>query len=85
MIEENNIANKIALDKLSEAVKNLSEVDERYDDLFELLGVFVDDVADLFRASNSKEFNKQKSDVRTTFKIIKRKVDNLTFKNIKKV
>lgn len=85
MIEENTVANKIALDKLNEAVKSLSEVDERYDDLFELLGVFVDDVADLFRASSSKEFNNQKSDVRITLKIIKRKIDNLTYKNIKKV
>lgn len=76
--------NKIALDKLNEAVKNLSEVDERYDDLFELLGVFVDDVADLFRASSSREFNKQKADARITFKTIKRKIDNLTFKSIKK-
>lgn len=76
--------NKIALDKLNEAVKNLSEVDERYDDLFELLGVFVDDVADLFRAGSSREFNKQKADARITFKTIKRKIDNLTFKSIKK-
>lgn len=71
------------LDKLTEAVKNLSEVDERFDDIFEVLGIVVDDVADMYKANDSKQFIKQKSDARKTLKIFKRMIDNLTFKQLK--
>lgn len=74
---------KLNLDKLSEAVKNLSEVDESFEDFFEELGILVDDIADMYKAKSSTEFNKQKKDARITFKSVKRKIDNLTFKQLK--
>lgn len=76
--------NKVNLDKLNEAVKNLSDVDERFDDFFELVGILVDDLADLYKATDSRQFNKQKKDARNTFKTVRRKFENMTFKTLKK-
>lgn len=76
--------NKVNLDKLNEAVKNLSDVDERFDDFFELVGILVDDLADLYKATDSKQFNKQKKDAKNTFKAVKRKFGSMTFKTLKK-
>lgn len=71
------------LNKLSEAVKNLSEVDEKFDDYFELLGILVDDIADMYKAKDSRTFVKQKSDARRTLKSVKKVLDNMTFKGLK--
>lgn len=71
------------LKKLSEAVKNLSDVDEKFDDYFELLGILVDDIADMYKAKDSKQFINQKSDARKTLKIVKKHLDNMTFKSLK--
>lgn len=68
-------------EKLLKAVENLSEVDDRYDDIFELLGIAVDDVADMLKQTNSRNFQKQKHDARDTLKILYRRVQNITFKN----
>lgn len=69
--------------KINDAVKNLSDVDERFDDFFELLGILIDDFADLYKAKDSKQFNKQKRDARITLKTVRRKFENMTFKNLK--
>lgn len=71
------------LKKLSEAVKNLSDVDEKFDDYFELLGILVDDIADMYKAKDPKQFINQKTDARKTLKIVKKHLDNMTFKSLK--
>lgn len=73
----------LSLEKLNEAVKNLSEIDSSYDDYFELLAILVDDIADMYKAKDSKAFTHQKSDARKTLKIVKRRLDNATFKMLK--
>lgn len=75
---------KISLSKLNEAVSSLSEVDESYEDYFELLGILIDDIADLYKAKDSRSFTKQKSDARQTLKEVRKRLNNATFKNIKK-
>lgn len=75
---------KISLSKLTEAVESLSEVDESYEDYFELLGILIDDIVDLYKAKDSKSFTKQKSDARQTLKEVRKRLNNATFKNIKK-
>lgn len=71
-------------EKLTEAVKSLSDIDESYGDIFEHLGVIVDDVADMLKSSTSREFTKQKSDARLMLKQLKRRIDNMTFKNTRR-
>lgn len=71
------------LEKLNQAVKNLSDVDEKFDDYFELLGILVDDIADIYKAKDNKQFIHQKSDARKTLKIVKKHLDNITFKSLK--
>lgn len=75
---------KISLSKLTEAVESLSEVDESYEDYFELLGILIDDIVDLYKAKDCKSFTKQKSDARQTLKEVRKRLNNATFKNIKK-
>lgn len=74
---------EISIPKLEEAVKHLSEVDPSYEDTFELFAILVDDIADMYKASSSREFTKQKSDARRTLKLFKRKFENMTFKSLK--
>lgn len=67
--------------KLEEAIKALSEVDPSYADLFEELGVLVDDVADCVKSKGPQQFLKQKRDARATLKHFTRRFNNLTYKN----
>lgn len=68
--------------KLEEAVKNLEEASPENMDIAEILGVVVDDFADLYRSKSKSQFMKQKKDLRKTLKNFKRKIDNMTYKNL---
>ena len=69
------------LTKLKESVNNLSEVDPRFDDIFELLGILVDDVADMMTQKTSEGFIRQKRDARDVAKLLYRRIQNTTLKN----
>lgn len=68
--------------KLEEAVKNLEEASPENMDIAEILGVLVDDFADLYRSKSKAQFMKQKRDLRKTLKIFKRKIINMTYKDL---
>lgn len=68
------------LKKLQDAVNNLADVDPSYDDIFELLGILVDDVADMMKQKSSEGFIAQKRDARDTAKLLYRRIQNMTFK-----
>ena len=63
-----------------EALKNLEEVCPEIGDIFEDVGVIIDDLAQLYFAKDPKKFLKEKKDLRTQLKYFKRKIDNATFK-----
>lgn len=67
--------------KLEEAIKALSEVDPSYSDLFEELGILVDDIGDCLKAKAKSQFIKEKRDARRTLKHFTRRFSNLTWKN----
>ena len=67
--------------KLSESIKALEDIDPSFSDLFEELGILVDDTADMLKAKNPQQFIKQKRDCRVTLKRFRRRIDNLTYKN----
>lgn len=58
--------------KVKCAVEDLANADESIGDVFELLGVLVDDLADCGKATSKVEFNKQKKDLMTTLKVIEK-------------
>lgn len=68
--------------KLEEAVKNLEEASPENMDISEILGVVVDDFADLYRSKNKAQFVKQKKDLRKTLKVFKRKIENMTYRDL---
>ena len=69
------------IEKFNEAVKALEDACPDNMDFAEVIGVMVDDIADLYRAKDSKEFIKQKKDARNTLKAISKMLSNVTFKN----
>ena len=71
-------------EKFKEAVKSLEDVSPENMDFAEVLGVVVDDIADMYRANDSKKFIKEKSDARRSLKILLRKLNNMTYKTFKK-
>lgn len=68
--------------KLEEAVKILEEASPENMDIAEILGVVVDDFADLYRSKNKAQFVKQKKDLRKTLKVFKRKIENMTYRDL---
>ena len=69
------------ISKLEEAIKNLSEVDPSYSDLFEELGILVSDIGDCLKSKSKPQFIKEKRDARVTLKHFSRRLSNLTWKN----
>lgn len=68
-------------EEITKAVKSLSDVYPEYNDIFDLLGILVDDFSDMYKATDKRQFLNQKKDCRITLKYITRKLKNLTFKN----
>ena len=68
--------------KLEKAVKNLEEASSENMDTADILGVVVDDFADLYRSKNKAQFVKQKKDLRKTLKVFKRKIENMTYRDL---
>ena len=69
--------------KLKESMTSLENACPENMDIADIIAVVVDDIADMYKAKSSRQFMKQKRDARNSIKILKRKFDNMTFKNIK--
>lgn len=70
--------------KLEDAVTNLENACPETMDIADVFGVCVDDLADLFRSKTKAQFMKQKRDAKRSLKHLYRKLNNMTFKNVKK-
>ena len=68
--------------KLENAIKNLEEASPENMDIADILGVVVDDFADLYRSKNKSQFMKQRKDLRKTLKVFKRKIENMTYRDL---
>lgn len=69
----------VDVSKLHEAIDNLDTASNENGDIFDMLGILVDDFLDITKTNDSKAFNKQKKDCRITLKTILRKLNNATF------
>lgn len=69
--------------EIAEAADKLADAEEGFD-IYDLLGILVLDVADMENAKSASQFKKQKIDCRNTLKILRRKFNNLTYKNFSK-
>ena len=67
--------------KVLEALENLQDVLPEVGDIFEDLGIFIDDVAEMYFCEDSQKFYLEKRDTTKVLKQIKRKLMNATFKN----
>ena len=67
-----------------EALKNLEEVCPEIGDIFEDVGIIIDDLAQLYFAKDPKKFLKEKKDLRVQLKCFKRKIDNATYRTFGK-
>lgn len=73
----------VDVSKLHEAIDNLDTASQENGDIFDMLGILVDDFLEIVQTKDSKAFNKQKKDCRITLKTILRKLNNATFANKK--
>ena len=69
--------------KLEESMISLENACPENMDIADIIAIVVDDIADMYKAKSSRQFMKQKRDARNSIKILKRKFNNMTFKNIK--
>ena len=67
--------------KILEALENLQDVLPEVGDIFEDLGIFIDDVAEMYFCDDLQKFYLEKRDTTKVLKQIKRKLMNATFKN----
>jgi hypothetical protein len=72
------------LQNVRNALTELEKVLPEIGDIFEDMAIIVDDVAQLYFAEDSKKFVFEKADARKQVKVLKRKLDNATFKNFGK-
>jgi hypothetical protein len=72
------------LQNVKNALTELENVLPEIGDIFEDMAIIVDDVAQLYFAEDSKKFVVEKADARKQVKVLKRKLDNATFKNFGK-
>lgn len=73
--------NKREKKHVMKSIRELQDVLFEIGDVFEDLGILIDDVAQLYFADDRKVFLKEKKDLRQTMKTIKRDIDNATFIN----
>lgn len=76
---------KVDVKKIEEAVISLDETCQENGDLFDSLGILILDFADVILSKSSEQFNKQKSDCRKVLKNFSKKLENLTYHDLKKV
>ena len=67
--------------KILEALENLQDVLPEVGDIFEDLGIFIDDIAEMYFCEDLQKFYIEKRDTTKVLKQIKRKLMNATFKN----
>ena len=67
--------------KILEALENLQDILPEVGDIFEDLGIFIDDVAEMYFCEDLQKFYLEKRDTTKVLKQIKRKLMNATFKN----
>ena len=67
--------------KILEALENLQDVLPEVGDIFEDLGIFIDDVAEMYFCDDLQKFYLEKRNTTKVLKQIKRKLMNATFKN----
>lgn len=66
-------------EKVAKTLEILENIDELNGDIYEVLGIVIDDVHQMFEATDRKQFLKEKKDARNVIKSLLKRVSNTTF------
>lgn len=71
------------MEKVENAVKAIEGIKDSRADIYEDVGIILLELDDILKAQDSKQFLKEKKELRTALKSLTRQVSNLTFAKLK--
>lgn len=66
-------------EKIAKTLEILENIDELNGDIYEVLGIVIDDIYQMFEATDRGQFLKEKKDARNVIKSLLKRVSNTTF------
>jgi hypothetical protein len=69
--------------KIEEIVANLETIKKENMDIYDIAAIVIMDIHDMMTAPTKESFRKEKSDLRTQLKVLKRIIDNKIFDGVK--
>lgn len=69
--------------KIEQVVTNLETMKKENMDIYDIAAVVIMDIHDMMIASTNEKFKKEKSDLKKQLKVLKRVINNKTFKGVK--
>jgi uncharacterized tellurite resistance protein B-like protein len=80
---EINMKEKINEIKIEQVVTNLETMKKENMDIYDIAAVVIMDIHDMMIANTNEKFKKEKSDLKKQLKVLKRVINNKTFKGVK--
>ena len=78
-----NMKEKINEIKIEQVVTNLETMKKENMDIYDIAAVVIMDIHDMMIANTNEKFKKEKSDLKKQLKVLKRVINNKTFKGVK--
>lgn len=69
--------------KIEQVVANLETMKKENMDIYDIAAVVIMDIHDMMTANTNEKFKKEKSDLKKQLKVLKRVINNKTFKGVK--
>lgn len=69
--------------KIEQVVTNLETMKKENMDIYDIAAVVIMDIHDMMIANTNEKFKKEKSDLKKQLKVLKRVINNKTFKGVK--
>jgi len=80
---EINMKEKINEIKIEQVVTNLETMKKENMDIYDIAAIVIMDIHDMMIANTNEKFKKEKSDLKKQLKVLKRVINNKTFKGVK--
>ena len=69
--------------KIEQVVTNLETMKKENMDIYDIAAIVIMDIHDMMIANTNEKFKKEKSDLKKQLKVLKRVINNKTFKGVK--
>lgn len=69
--------------KIEQVVTNLETMKKENMDIYDIAAVVIMDIHDMMIANTNEKFKKEKSDLKKQLKVLKRVINNKTFKGVR--